>query len=233
MASKRYVKEPGAKKGYYLPCPNCHEKVCVCIERYLKAALEVAGLPEPDKQIQFCSTRKWKSDFGYVDRKILIEVEGGGGIGRHSSASGYREDCVKYNVAALMGWTVLRFDKSLIARGIAIEMIRASLAGTVYVPEFSTARRKVVAKTPENSGNRPETPKNAQKSMKKPKNARPFVEDDTDEGVIRFDFRDPVDRARALARGVVGDESSLVVFDEIGDVSPEMWDELMKARTRS
>lgn len=233
MVSKRYYKEPGAKKGTYLPCEKCHEKVCVCIERYLKAALEIAGLPEPDKQIQFCSSRRWKSDFGYVDRKILIEVEGGGGIGRHSSASGYREDCVKYNVASLMGWTVLRFDKSLIARGIAIEMIRAALAGSVFVPEFSTAKRKVVSKTPDNAGNRTKSPENAQKSIKKHKKAQPVTISGETQHIVYLDARDPVDVARMKARGLVGDGHKLIVFDEVGEVSREMWDDLAKERKES
>lgn len=43
-------------------------------------------------------------------------------LGRHASIDGFREDCVKYNSAALLGWTVLRFDRDAIQGKDAIEM---------------------------------------------------------------------------------------------------------------
>lgn len=42
--------------------------------------------------------------------------------GRHAHPEGFIEDCVKYNSAALLGWTVLRFHQKQIESKDAIEM---------------------------------------------------------------------------------------------------------------
>lgn len=49
-------------------------------------------------------------------------------MGRHATISGMREDCVKYNSAAMLGWTVLRFEQNAIKLGEAIEMTMRVLA---------------------------------------------------------------------------------------------------------
>lgn len=172
MARGRYVREPGAKKGTYLPCPRCGFKNCKCVEIQLLAALEQAGLPDPDgREFAFASPhREWRADFYYLESRILIEVEGGGAIGRHTSATGYREDCIKYNVAASLGWKVLRFDKALITRGVAVDQIRAALQGLAYVPK-PTKRPKTTGKSPaKNARKNPSknVDKNAQKRTKTP-----------------------------------------------------------------
>lgn len=42
--------------------------------------------------------------------KIAVEYEGGiFSNGRHTRGRGYAKDCVKYNLAQILGWTVLRY----------------------------------------------------------------------------------------------------------------------------
>jgi hypothetical protein len=69
--------------------------------------------------------RQWAFDFAFTwpnNFQVAVEIEGlsmrrdkdgqwqmGG---RHGSIGGFEEDCVKYNTAALLGWTVLRFTGS-------------------------------------------------------------------------------------------------------------------------
>lgn len=55
-------------------------------------------------------------------------------LGRHASAEGFREDCVKYNTAALLGWTVLRFEKDQVKGKDAIEMTVRVLAAKGWTP---------------------------------------------------------------------------------------------------
>ncbi|MCY3231201.1 hypothetical protein ECE07_24240, partial [Acinetobacter pittii] len=56
--------------------------------------------------------------------KILIEVEGGiWSGGRHTRGKGYLGDMEKYNSAATMGFTVLRFSTEQVKAGVAIKQI--------------------------------------------------------------------------------------------------------------
>ena len=73
-----------------------------------------------DPEYKFHATRKWRFDWAEPDLKLAVEVEGvthfGKGIGRHQSATGIEGDMEKYNAAALLGWTVLRFSQRHLTR---------------------------------------------------------------------------------------------------------------------
>lgn len=61
-------------------------------------------------EYRFHPTRRWRFDFAYWPAKVAIEIEGGVySRGRHTRGSGFVADCEKYNAAAELGWTVLRF----------------------------------------------------------------------------------------------------------------------------
>ena len=82
------------------------------LERSLAAMLDLEGITY-QRQLRFASPRRWTADFATASKRgtlILIECEGGTWSGgRHSRGKGYREDCEKYNAAALLGHVVLRF----------------------------------------------------------------------------------------------------------------------------
>lgn len=76
--------------------------------------LTVHGIPFK-KEVIFHDTRKWRFDF-VIDlpgKKIALEFEGiYGGKGaksRHTTQKGFTGDTLKYNEAAKLGWTVLRY----------------------------------------------------------------------------------------------------------------------------
>jgi very-short-patch-repair endonuclease len=82
------------------------------------------GLPEPQTEIVFHPTRKWRFDLGYPDQMIAIEVEGGVYTrGRHTRGKGYEEDAVKYNEAQRLGWRVFRFSTGQVTSGAAITFL--------------------------------------------------------------------------------------------------------------
>ena len=65
----------------------------------------------------FDKMRKWRSDFAYVQGKVLVEIEGAvWSQGRHTRGSGFIKDCEKYNTATIMGWVVIRLTPSMINR---------------------------------------------------------------------------------------------------------------------
>lgn len=89
---------------------------------------QFADMPLPHREYRFHPVRMWRFDFAYPEIKLAIECEGGTWAnGRHNRGSGFEEDCAKYNQAALLGWRVLRFTKSMIDSGQAIHAIRTAI----------------------------------------------------------------------------------------------------------
>lgn len=81
--------------------------------RNFEAQWRLLDGPPLEKEYCFCPDRQWRSD--YRVGQWLIELEGGvHSGGRHTRAKGFIEDCFKYNMAAMLGYRVLR-----IATGMA------------------------------------------------------------------------------------------------------------------
>ncbi len=79
-----------------------------------------------EQEYKFHPKRKWRADFHIVDKKILVEVEGGvWSNGRHTRGKGYIGDMEKYNAAVVMGYQVLRFSTEQVKSGLAVQQIEA------------------------------------------------------------------------------------------------------------
>ncbi|HAV5522845.1 DUF559 domain-containing protein [Acinetobacter baumannii] len=77
-----------------------------------------------EQEFRFHPERRWKADFRIEGYMILVEVEGGAfSNGRHTRGEGYIGDMEKYNSAAMMGFTVLRFSTEQVKAGVAIKQI--------------------------------------------------------------------------------------------------------------
>ena len=83
------------------------------------------GIPKPVSEMEFAIERgrKFRFDFAWPGAMVAVEIEGGiFGVGKkcekcgrrkggaHGSVKGIRRDIEKYNMAALLGWRVLRFS---------------------------------------------------------------------------------------------------------------------------
>jgi len=78
-------------------------------ERLLRQWLEMENIAYEREHV-FCEGRRWRFDYALTKQKIAVEVEGGLWIqGRHNRAPGMIADMSKYNEAAILGWTVLRY----------------------------------------------------------------------------------------------------------------------------
>lgn len=115
------------------------------LEETLAMHIKAYKLPAPVRETMFHPIRMWRFDFAWPDQMIAVEVEGGteshgrrkkvaGKVitmkSRHLTATGFKEDCVKYNEAALLGWKVLRFSGAMVKSGEAIEIIKQALEVT-------------------------------------------------------------------------------------------------------
>ena len=82
------------------------------------------------REATFTEGRKYRFDFALPFHKLAVEIEGGIRPGkpwvksRHSNAQGFSEDCSKYNLAAGLGWHVLRFTSGMVEDGSAIETVK-------------------------------------------------------------------------------------------------------------
>jgi hypothetical protein len=58
----------------------------------------------------FHPKRKWRADIAIPSLNVLIEYEGiSSRKSRHTTITGFSNDCEKYNQAQLIGWKVLRY----------------------------------------------------------------------------------------------------------------------------
>jgi very-short-patch-repair endonuclease len=74
--------------------------------------------PEPVAEYPFTHVigRRHRFDFAFVEQKVAVEIEGNAwnvpGGGKHMTD----RDLEKYNLAASMGWRVLRFSPGMLKR---------------------------------------------------------------------------------------------------------------------
>ena len=85
----------------------------------------------PKREHRFHGKRRWRFDYAFPDRKIAVEYEGVcmtmSDKSRHTTITGYSNDCEKYNEAAMAGWKVLRFTAVMLSDGRAFEQIERAL----------------------------------------------------------------------------------------------------------
>ena len=80
----------------------------------LKAKV-VKGIPTPKLEYRFHHKRRFRFDLAWREVKVAVEIEGGDWIrGRHQRPDGFNKDCEKYNLAAELGWVVLRYTGRMV-----------------------------------------------------------------------------------------------------------------------
>jgi very-short-patch-repair endonuclease len=107
------------------------------LEQKLAFQMRAVGLPAPHREYRFVPGRMYRADFAFVEQKLLVEAEGGlfsKGKGWHLSVGGFLDDLEKYNLAALLGYRVLRFTAKEIGTGKAVQQIEQALKGGVQIP---------------------------------------------------------------------------------------------------
>lgn len=67
-------------------------------------------IPDYVEEFKFHPERNFRFDWAFPDQKIALEYEGlMAEKSRHTTISGYSNDCEKYNQAQILGWKVLRY----------------------------------------------------------------------------------------------------------------------------
>ena len=110
-------------------------------------ALQIKGLKLPPvvREHMFATEdlgRRWRFDVSWKEYWCAVEIEGlvirrgktGQTMGRHTSLEGFEGDAIKYAWAAVLGWTVLRFNQRLVNNGTAIDLTRRLLLARGWQP---------------------------------------------------------------------------------------------------
>lgn len=117
------------------------------LEDRLFMQIKALNLPEPTREYRFAAMscggigkgvrdrlrkanlKDWKSDFCWIDHKIICEVEGGIWVkGRHTRGKGFQADLIKYQEAMLLGYIIYRCSGEMIKDGSAVKSIHRLLS---------------------------------------------------------------------------------------------------------
>jgi very-short-patch-repair endonuclease len=105
------------------------------LEAALALHIRAAGLPEPVREYRALPPRRWRFDFAWPDRRLLVEVHGGTWArGRHTRGAGFERDREKMNAATLAGWRVLEFTGDMVDDGRAV----ADITEVLYASDVDT-----------------------------------------------------------------------------------------------
>jgi hypothetical protein len=136
------------------PRPAKAPKPQIDLEGTLLEKIASEGLPAPQRQsrLPWASTKRmFRADFLWPDEKLIVEVQGAVGRGRHTTAAGFTRDRVKGNLAQLAGYRVLEVCAAHIRDGSAIDWITEALGLGESQAGHLTARAKRKKAVPRSS----------------------------------------------------------------------------------
>jgi very-short-patch-repair endonuclease len=97
-------------------------------ELTLETQLIQSGIKGYEREHRFAPPRRFRFDFAFPEKMIAVEIDGGlWGYGRHNRPQGMMKDNEKFNLAASLGWRILKFDTSKVRSGEAIKTIEEVL----------------------------------------------------------------------------------------------------------
>lgn len=111
---------------------------------FLLLQIQRQGLPEPTREFRFSDERRWRFDFAWPDQKLAVEYEGGSFVGgAHGRGKHFESDAMKYGIATLLGWRVLRVNSHMVDDGRALVFLTLALgqAGWIENMQFLVKHR--------------------------------------------------------------------------------------------
>jgi len=95
--------------------------------KIVTAYLATFGIPEPNYELRFHISRKWRFDLAWPSSGLALEIQGGiWTAGRHSRGAAMLKEWEKLNTAAEYGWRILYCQpKDLLKEPMALTIKRA------------------------------------------------------------------------------------------------------------
>lgn len=82
------------------------------------------GFMEPIAEFMFAPPRKFRADFCWPEAMLILECDGGIWTqGRHTRGSGFLRDMEKLNLAAILGYRVIRVTPKEMKSGKVFELL--------------------------------------------------------------------------------------------------------------
>ena len=98
------------------------------LEVMLDDQLCLAGITPEETEYQAIPGRKFRFDFAWPSKRVLVEVQGAVFVrGGHSTGVGITRDALKSNLAVLAGWKPLVVTAAHIKSGEALAWIQEAL----------------------------------------------------------------------------------------------------------
>jgi hypothetical protein len=93
--------------------------------------LDLAGLPQPDREVYFALPRKWRADFCFRREMVIVEYQGifGGPNASHASLGGLKRDYEKFTEASLLGYVLILITAESVNDGRAVAWVERALRG--------------------------------------------------------------------------------------------------------
>jgi very-short-patch-repair endonuclease len=90
--------------------------------------LKAKKLPAPELEHRFHSTRRFRLDYAWPEYRVGLEVDGGiWTSGAHGRGTGIMRDQEKTNLAAGLGWRILRCTPGKLATSDTLDYITRAL----------------------------------------------------------------------------------------------------------
>jgi hypothetical protein len=129
--------------GKIVTASSGHQLITPDFEPLLAFQMRCAGLPEPERQLQFIRGRKFTADFAWRAARftdglgLVVEVQGGiwrRRDGAHSGGAAIERDIEKLQLALLNGWQVFPVTTDQVKRGEAVQLIELALRAKGWKP---------------------------------------------------------------------------------------------------
>lgn len=129
-AQRRLARGPGDPKAGVTMAPTTASKSAPSgrgkerseLEQILAGNFAAMGL-EPIREFHMANiddtARGWRFDFAFVAERVLVEIHGALGFGKHSKKAGQTNDLQKANAATEHGWSVFSYGAAQIRSGEA------------------------------------------------------------------------------------------------------------------
>lgn len=102
--------DSGIKKASKIPKKENISVEKETIKKVLWVMHREKTIPDYVEEFKFHPVRKFRFDWAIPVLKIGIEYEGLiSKKSRHTTITGYSNDCMKYNLATIAGWKILRY----------------------------------------------------------------------------------------------------------------------------
>lgn len=105
-----------------------------CTIEFLRQ-VSMLGIERPNLEYYFDEKRKYRADFAFLRKRIIVEIEGS----QHRDKAIFEKDIYKYNSAAAYGFRLLRLTPTMVLNGSSKEELRK-----VFKPTASYLQRCMV-----------------------------------------------------------------------------------------